>query len=34
VLNGGKGQIKGFVEFVGKGRGSLLSNPAVLVRSR
>jgi hypothetical protein len=30
VLNGGKGQIKGFVEFVGKGRGSLLSNPAVL----
>lgn len=29
VLKGNKGQVKGFVEFV-KGRGSLLTNPAVL----
>lgn len=30
VLKGSKGQIKGFVEFAGKGPGLLLSNPAVL----
>jgi hypothetical protein len=30
VIKGSKGQIKGFVEFAGKGPRSLLSNPAVL----
>jgi hypothetical protein len=30
VLNGSNGQIRGFVEFMGKGRGSLLSSPAML----